>query len=449
MTWRERIREEGCPVDDAAISAVDLTTALLRVISKSKAETRRDHGTPELSAAADQLESSLEALLTRDGIPQEFLLRSTLLAFCEALDASSLREGFTAFVAAQVVDGRTGRDFVDAFKGLGGRRLMPGDPFPTIPFPSDRLPEEERMEILKAFGRRTGDPRLRIDPIDRTDHLRLAPPENKDLCVRLRWAEWLEPIRRETCFAFGVPNTAPIRDSFLVPEYTVGTRSCFYGVQPKDPDLQEGRLASILQAAATAAASICVLPELSLTPKILKSLLDRGLLAPLPLVVAGSYHLSPDARGPGQNICEVFAYGDPVASHSKLSDFHYKAEHGGRCHEHLQREEEAPSFELMVGPHCTAVILICKDAMGDAGALVKKLAPTLLLVPAMSEETVDFELLARQLAHDPQAFTLVACAGSGNHVIYGRPSRKDPVLTGSFPEGSVVISAISANEPCQ
>ena len=63
------------------------------------------------------------------------------------------------------------------------------------------------------------------------------------------------------------------------------------------------------------------------------------------------------------------------------------------------------------------------------GRTDENLAPTLLLIPAMSEETADFELLAKRLAHDPQGFTLVACAGSKANAIFGRPSLKSSVIT--------------------
>jgi hypothetical protein len=101
----------------------------------------------------------------------------------------------------------------------------------------------------------------------------------------------------------------------------------------------------------------------------------------------------------------------------------------GACHEHLGREDGEAGFDLLISPTCTVVVLICKDAFGEAGDLVQALAPTLLLIPAMSEETVDFELLARRLAHDPQGFTLVACAGPKVNAIFGRPSLISTVIT--------------------
>ena len=96
---------------------------------------------------------------------------------------------------------------------------------------------------------------------------------------------------------------------------------------------------------------------------------------------------------------------------------------------------------MLISPKCTVVVLICKDAFGEAGNLVQALAPTLLLIPAMSEETVDFELLARRLAHDPQGFTVVACSGPKVNAVFGRPSLISPVITtGSASAGCVIFT---------
>lgn len=111
-------------------------------------------------------------------------------------------------------------------------------------------------------------------------------------------------------------------------------------------------------------------------------------------------------------------------THRKFSDFYL-----GTCHEHLAREDGDAGFDLLISPRGTVVVLICKDAFGEVGDLVQALAPTLLLIPAMSEETVDFEVLARRLAHDPQGFTLVACAGPKVNAIFGRPALESPVST--------------------
>jgi hypothetical protein len=444
MSWRDRLREHGCAWDSGAASALVLATALLRIAADTRDGTRVDHGNPELSLAQDALTSAVDAVLApTSGTYQEHLVATSLDELSRVLEIARLRPGFSAFVAARVVDARFGRTFVSAFRSRDGKRIMPGDPIPVVPFPCERLDLTEQEEILRALGKRTGDPRLRTDPVDRTDHLRLAPAEVGTLCVRYRWAPWLEPIRASTRFGFGVTNTSRLAEDFRWEEYLVGSRPSFYGVVPKDPVEQQRRLSSILEQAAHDHASIVVLPELCMTPEILQSLLDRDLLADLPMVVAGSYHETPHARGPGRNVCKIFSYGDEVFSHHKFSDFHF-GHKGERCHEHLHRDDGDSGFELLLGPNCSAIALICKDVLReDVQDLVEKLAPTLLLVPAMSEDTDDFKFLAERFARNPQTFTAIACAGSGHHAIYGRPNRERPVLASAYAPGSLVLSTIS------
>lgn len=445
MPWRERLRENGCN-DGKHISVVEITAALLRIASNNLAQTKVDSAEPDLSTEQDKLEKNINKILTAffGRTPGLLIGNTTLNAICETLDASPLREGFAAFTVARMIDRHAGHLFIDAFRSAKGTRLKPGDPFPVVPFPCGRLPEAERKALLAKLRKRTGNPHTRRDSVDLTNHLRLAPTEQRGLCLRLDWAdESLPSVCSETLFAFGITNTGPIGDEYEWQQYSVGTRPCFYGVVPKQPREQEQRITEILHEAAYQKVTLTVLPELCLTPEILRSLNDKKLMSPLPLVIAGSYHQHA-SQGPGLNICDVYAFGELIHSHRKFSDFHF-AEPGeaNRRHEHLQREEETSGFTLLLGSRSTAVVLICKDAIGDAGELVQKLAPTMVLVPAMSQETSDFERLARDLAHDPQAFTLVACAGPKTHVIYGRPVEHNQVISESLPAEGLVIADLS------
>jgi predicted amidohydrolase len=362
---------------------------------------------------------------------------------CDALDGSGMRSGIASLIAARSIDARVGRAFVDAFRASSGARLKPGDPVPIVRFPSDRLPQQEQDDILAKLGKRTGDPRIKAERLDRTDHLRLAPEAVGQLRVRHIWVDpWLEAIGPNTQFVVGVTNDAAFDTDFSWKSYVVGAQHCFYGVVPKRVEEQQGRIARVIARAVEIRATIVVLPELSMTPTILESLTDQGLLADLPFVVAGSFHTPTAPEAPGRNVCEVLGHGERLFSHDKFSDFHYEAR-GARWHEHLDRNDGTSGFDLLLAANCTAVVLICKDTFGEIRSLVKDLAPTLLLVPAMSEDTSEFELLAKDLAYDPQSFTVVACAGPGHNVIYGRPTLKNPVITGLYTADSVVTLGLS------
>jgi hypothetical protein len=76
----------------------------------------------------------------------------------------------------------------------------------------------------------------------------------------------------------------------------------------------------------------------------------------------------------------------------------------------------------LLGAHSTAVVLICKDALdARVEALVRSLAPNLVLIPAMSPKLDSFQKLAEQLGKDPQAFTLICSFFQRGEAILGRP----------------------------
>ena len=446
MGWRELIRDHGCAVAAGPVSAVELTAALLRIAGETIAITRAQHGDPELSDALDRLTRACCDLLGRaiGGVPVEYVASTSVDALIEVLEHAGVSEGIAALTAARCVDAYAGGAFVDAFRARSMQTVRAGDAIPVVRFPSDRLSLEAHERILEALGRRTSDPRNRTEHFDRTDHLRLAPAEIDRLRVRIVWAEpWLDPVTEATRFGVAVTNDAAIDRDFAWREYTVGTRDLFYGVGPRDPDEQHRRLQHVLAGAEAAAASIVVLPELCLTEPLLDRLEAEGAFDMLPIVVAGSYHAEAAEPDPGANVAVVFAGGMRVAEHRKFTDFHFGPT-AGRRHEHLDRDPARCGFDLLLGPHGSIVVLICKDALDEHVArLVQDLAPTVVLVPSMGEEVATFELLAARLARDPQAFTVVAIAGPGQHGVFGRPSRKIPVTTVKKAAPNVAIFRIS------
>jgi hypothetical protein len=402
MTWREELRGSGCDPDEELTSSIELTAAFLRIAARDVGHVRTDRADARLSVERDRVSKAVREVLRALGdVPSEFLRLAMVGAICDALDGSTLRPGILALLAAEELDARLGRTFVDSFRLRAGARLAPGDPVPVVRFPSDRLVVEQRDRVLEQLGPRTGDPRNRAAPADRTDHLRLAPDAVAHTAVYLEWADpWLEPMTADSRLGIGVTNDRDIQADFSWRTYVVGNQPCFYGMVPRDAEDQRRKIATVLDAAKQDGATCIVLPELCLTKPLLDQLREAKLLDDIPLVVAGSYHVPQHGDEPGSNVCEVFAFGQAVLRHEKFSDFHY-AENGRRWHEHLARADGS-GFRLLLAPESSAVVLICKDVFGHVGPLVKELAPTLLLVPAMSPDTSEFEMLAQGLAHDPQ-----------------------------------------------
>ncbi len=456
--WRALLASRGCDAA-APVHVVELVTALLRIAQGDQRNTSADLRTSELFDRLDALEARLGKLLEQAG-RSENLSRPVLAGIVAALEAATaaarsprLHDGAAALIAAQVLDARLGGTFMDHFEGT--RELKPGDPYPVVPFPLESLGAAGRKAVLDELDGPTGAPSNRTTWNDRVAHLRLAPDGVQDLRVRLRWIDpWLDPVTKTTSFAAVVTNRdlgdfewTPFEVGQAPPEVSRGAldrRRRFYDVRARDPARQQVRIQTGLRIARERRASIVVLPELALTASSFDQLRSGGAFGKIGLLVAGSYHEQVPAGQAGANVAVVFAHGREVHRHLKFAEFHYGEPGGTRRYEHLRSRAELDGFDLLLGPRCTLVVLICKDALDErVKDLVRDLAPTLVLIPAMSPEVEDFELLAERLARDPQGFTLIACTGSPRGAIFGRPAKNRPYWPDAIPGPSLVIFSLN------
>jgi hypothetical protein len=287
--------------------------------------------------------------------------------------------------------------------------------------------------VLGALGQPTSRPSNLTPEDDRTPRLRLAPPEVARFRVGLRWAEpHLEPVGADWRFAAATTNHG-VDAEFTWQRYHHGGRPVFYEVSPRDVARQRARLHDAIDEAIRRRATVLVLPELCATQALADELTASGRLAPLPLVALGSFHEPAPPSTPGRNRCRVLARGVELVTHDKFSDFHLEddgdrpGDPAVRRHEHLIADDGAAGFDLVIAATNAVVVLICKDALDTrVAALVQELAPTVVLVPAMSAKTRPFETLAERLADVPQAFTLVAAVTDEHAVIFGRPGSRGP-----------------------
>lgn len=419
---------------------VDVATALLRVANATPAETTTDHRDAALEAERDLLRARVCAVLPNP--PGEYLTAATVGALADALTASRLRPGFAALTAAHAVDAWCGHRFIDYFRGARGP-LAPDDPVPVVGFPAPTLPRDDAARLLRAIGRPTSQPHRLTPEDDRTRRLRLAPPEVARFRVSLRWAEpHLAPVDATWRFAAAITNH-DLEGEFHCHRYDHDGAKVFYPVTPRDHLDQRARITRAIADARARRASALVVPELTTTKAIVDELAASGALADLPLCALGSYH--EPMSGPGYNRCRVFARGVEIACHDKFSD--YEDPRGHR--EHLVASDDG-GLDVLLAAGAAVIVLICKDAMDSRVAtLLARLAPTVVLIPAMSIKTRPFETLAERLADDPQAFCVIASAAGEHGAVFGRPgasSESPPVLRRKSSDQKVFVFAVDGSE---
>ncbi len=322
-----------------------------------------------------------------------------------------------AWQAARWLERRWARHLVGYFIDHD-RSVAPGDAWPITESPA------------KCYQVPTGNPASRGRSADRGEWLTLVPEHLAGVDVQLRWCgPWLPPLRRGLRIAVAV--LAGSTDDFDFERLAPDDAPRFYNVRPRSPTYWE-RIDRALAHAVRERAEILILPELSLTEELHARFVADPRVASIPLVVAGSRHLDVDGGAPGRNLTSVLSSGRLIAEHAKMSDFYFRDGDVDR-YEHVR---PGTSMQVLLSEQASLLVLICKDALReDWQALVQKLAPRLLMIPAMTREVSDFTSFAERLARNPQAVTVVANIGE-RPAIVGRPSRNDAVFFGDSAIGT-------------
>jgi predicted amidohydrolase len=395
---------------------VDVAAALLRVANATPAETSADHRDAALEAERDLLRARVCALLPLP--PAEYLTEVALGELAAALTATPTAPGLRG------ADPQPTRSTPGAATGSSttsaatARRYRLAIRCRWSAFRRRPWPATTASACCARIGRPTSRPHALTPEDDRSRRLRLAPPEVARASGSAFELGRAAPSRRSDAswrFAAAVTNHDLVAE-FDCHRYQHGEARVFYPVAPRDPDDQRARIHRALAAARASRATALVVPELTTTKAIVDELAGSGALADLPLCALGSYH--EPGPGPGHNRCRVFARGVEIARHDKFSDYEDPLGH----REHLVADPAAAGLDVLLAAGAAVIVLICKDALDQRVAgLVAGLAPTLVLIPAMSTKTRPFETLAERLADDPQAFCLVASASGEHAAIFGRP----------------------------
>ena len=332
-----------------------------------------------------------------------------------------------AWQASRWLERRSARHLVGFFAGVD-RVVSGGEPWPIVESPAH------------CYDVPTGNPANRGRAADRGEWMTLVPDDTAGVDVRLRWCgAWLPHVKRGTRIAVGV--LARTTDDFDFDRLDPDAAPRFYNVRPKVPEYR-ARIEAVITHAQAAGAEVLVLPELSLTDELHAWFVANPRVAKLPLVVAGSRHVGATTDEPGRNVTTVLAYGRVLAEHAKMSDFFFQDGAVTR-HEHVH---PGTSMQVLLGERASCLVLICKDALReDWQSLVQRLAPRLLLIPAMTRESIDFTAFADRLARSPQAITVVANIGSTCAII-GRPRRESTVIIGDVSVGTCFVYTVGGGQ---
>lgn len=330
-----------------------------------------------------------------------------------------------AWQAARWLERRSARHLVGYFAGVD-RRVAAGEPWPIVESPAH------------CYDLPTGNPAARGRAADRGEWLTLVPDDTAGVDVHLRWCgPWLPRVRRGLRIAVAV--LARASDDFAIDRLEPDAAPRFYNVRPRAPDYR-ARLEAVIAHAVAARADLLVLPELALTDELHAAFVADPRVAALPLVVAGSRHVGATGPRPGQNLSTVLARGRVLAEHAKMSDFAFD-DGDVRRHEHIR---PGTTMHVLLGERASLLVLVCKDALReDRQVLVGRLAPRLLVIPAMSPECADFLSFADRMARNPQALTVVANIGDPS-VVIGRPARESPVIVRNKQVGTCYVYVVGA-----
>lgn len=411
----------------ATMHVTEIVAALLRVCRAHAAYIDQHKTEPGVHRPLLALEARLRARFEAWRRPRWVASRLNELAGELERACVEAPAALVAWQASRWLERRSARHLVGFFAGVD-RQVASGDAWPIVESPAH------------CYDVPTGNPASRGRAADRGEWLTLVPDDTAGVDVRLRWCgAWLPSVKRGTRIAVGV--LARSTDDFAFDRLEPDAAPRFYNVRPHAPDYR-ARIDAVLSHAIAAGAEVLVLPELSLTDELHAWFVADPRVAKVPLVVAGSRHVGATSEVPGRNVTTVLAYGRVLAEHDKMSDFFFQDGAITR-HEHVR---PGTSMQVLLGERSSLLVLICKDALReDWQGLVQRLAPRLLLVPAMSRESADFTAFAERLARSPQAITVVANIGE-KCAIVGRPRRENTVIVGDVAVGTCYVYVVGGSQ---
>ena len=326
-------------------------------------------------------------------------LRQRLVALTFSDEFCSLAPVLRARSLALGLDHAMGHRLTAAFRNRGQVLIAANDPVPVCRPPWKGI-FSRRIEI-------SPDPQNSSPEPDRLPHLCLAPESLGPLQVAIDCLEidQLGPLLDEESqvVATGLPNQS--LSEFRSGRSAADTGKAFFPFAPGNGRVQRDRLLSIFHQARLAGVAVLVFPELCMDEECSKALVEEFHRAPgsLRLLVLGSHHTC--AEGEPRNESLAVVRGSPrLLRHWKYRPF---LDTRQKIPEGI--ESSPRKLTVFLSEAWSFTLLICKDLLDtETRSLVEKLGVTLVLVPALTPKTSQFEEYAGSLAQSNQALVVVA-----------------------------------------
>lgn len=326
-------------------------------------------------------------------------LRQRLVALTSSVEFRFLAPVLQARSLALGLDNAVGHRLAAAFRNRGQVRIAANDPVPVCRPPWKRI-----------FSRRIAispDPQNSSPEPDRLPRLCLAPESLGPLQVEIDCVDvdQLGPLLNadSQIVATGIPNQS-LRE-FRSGRHEEGSGKSFFPFAPRDGQAQRNHLLGILHQASLSGAAVLIFPELCVDQECIAALVEAFRRAPgsLRLLVLGSHHTC--AEGEPRNECLAAVRGSArLLRHWKYRPF---LDTRQKITEGIATSPR--KLTIFLSEAWTFTLLICKDLLdSETRSLVEKLGITLVLVPALTPKTSQFEEYAGSLAQSNQALVVIA-----------------------------------------
>ncbi|MEV8193629.1 hypothetical protein ACRAJ3_01770 [Rhodococcus pyridinivorans] len=286
--------------------------------------------------------------------------------------------------------------------------------------------------------------------VDRTSSLTLTtpPPSGLDVEIDRISGQYLDAAMRNFDVGaplFGALVPAQTMSDFEFPRLSDG----YFGVKPRDEELQNDIIIELLQSAKNYQVSICAAPELACFDSTLDRVLKINSDDIPSIVYLGSVHKFCDSKKVNRAYLIYPEYRRHLY-HDKVSFF---TERDGQ-----DRIQEAidlgDSIRFHWGRDWSMVVLTCADFLDPTVRKVLiELRPSFIVVGAMSKKTESFEAHAGEFAAACQSHVLIVNGprGWGEDVISSRPVTQinmveaDQVVVGRCDEDQHAVGIIGTS----